>query len=219
MKTSNRMCKNVKVFVERLFALGWQKRQIGCLRLELKRCRNAFVLAASNLHIRINDKNNTIGWRSGGGGWASNLVPIDLWFNFFKEKNRISENVFQNIMVEMIREAGWEGFMALWEKFQEAVASSAHTHTHKYSLKYFHLHTYKYKSARIQMFICTHTQIFICVHTQIFHLHFYNYSLKCLKKLFFSTALHKNKIWWIYRKSFGKTTKNDANDRTSKNID
>ena len=37
-------------------------------------------------------------------------------------------------MVEMIREAGWEGFMALWEKFQEAVASSAHTH--KYSLKY-----------------------------------------------------------------------------------
>ena len=52
---------------------------------------------------------------------------------FFKEKYRISENVFQNIMVEMIREAGWEGFMALWEKFQEAVASSANTH--KYSLK------------------------------------------------------------------------------------
>ena len=60
---------------------------------------------------------------------------------FFKEKYRISENVFQNIIVEMIREAGWEGFMALWEKFQEAVASSAHTH--KYSLKYFHLHTHK----------------------------------------------------------------------------
>ena len=63
-------------------------------------------------------------------------------------------------MVEMIREAGWEGFMALWEKFQEAVASSANTN--KYSLKYFHLHTHKYKSAQTKIFILTHTR------TQIF---------------------------------------------------
>ena len=74
-------------------------------------------------------------------------------------------------MVEMIREAGWEGFMALWEKFQEAVASSANTH--KYSLIYFHLHTHKYKSAHTQIFICTlmrvhtHTNISSAL-TQIF---------------------------------------------------
>ena len=62
-------------------------------------------------------------------------------------------------MVQMIREAGWEGFMALWEKFQEAVASSAHTQIYP---DIFYLHTHKYKSAQTKIFILTHT------HTQIF---------------------------------------------------
>ena len=67
-------------------------------------------------------------------------------------------------MVEMIREAGWEGFMALWEKFQEAVASSAHTQ----------IFPEIFSSAHAQIEICTHTNVnlhthkyFICTYTNI----------------------------------------------------
>ena len=191
-KTSNQMCKNVKVFVERLFALGWQKRQIGCLRLELKRCRNAFVLAHPDKWFKHHN------WMTiRRGGWASNLVPIDLWFIFLKKNTEYLKICFK---ILWLRWSGRLAGKALW------------LYGRSFRKLWLHLHT--------------HTNIpwniFICTHTQIFHLHLHKYSLKCLKILFLSTALDKNKIWWIYRKrkrtKHGRTTKHDANDRTSKNI-
>ena len=209
MKTSNRMCKNVKVFVERLFALGWQKRQIGCLRLELKDVEMLLYL-----HIHPDKWLKQHNWMTiRRSGWASNLVPIDLWFNFFKD------NLKMYFKILWLRWSGRLAGKALWLYGRSFRKLWLHLQTHTNipwnificTNTNINLHTNKY--------LFTHTQIFICTHTQIFHLHFYKYSLKGLKKLFLSTALHKNKIWWKYRKSFGKTTKNDANDRTSKNID
>ena len=109
-------------------------------------------------------------------------------------------------------------FKILWLRWSGRLAGKAlWLYGRSFRKLWLHLHTHTNIPWNIS--ICTHTQIFICAHTQKFHLHFYKYSLKCMKKLFLSTALHKNKIRWIYRKSFVKTTKNDANDRTSKNID
>ena len=51
------------------------------------------------LRIRINDLNITIGWRSGGVVGQAILYRMICGSISFKEKYRIFENVFQNIMV------------------------------------------------------------------------------------------------------------------------
>ena len=98
-------------------------------------------------------------------------------------------------MVQIIREAGWEGFMALWEKFQEAVASSAHTQIFIYTRTNINLHTHTNISSAL-------TRIFPEMSENIV---FFN-------SIRYSKRLDKNKIWGIYHKSFGITTKNDANN-------